>query len=222
MTTNPLGRGRFWIIVLVVFLLFPSLSPLYADAPEDVLKEIIGKIKAQNDASPVVEYVDWNKAFTEMPPPQKMAMKINSPQEMKSFYKQVLANPSAMMKKQFEERLGMIPEAQRPMMRQSLARMEEMMKQKEAEMKQKIAGTTYEVGKSEINGANAKVELKQTYEGKTKVEKVEFVKSGDNWLLASVGLVNPQGRVKSNTRPPVVAPSSPIGKEASPIGAKTP
>lgn len=186
------GFLRLSMGLSVCFMLIVSFSSAcFADgqSPEKTLEEILGKIKEAGNASPVVEYVDWDKAFKEAPDTQKSIMKISDANGMKEFYKEVLANPSSVMKKQFESRKASMPESQRTMLEQTFTRMEAMMKEKEKEMKKKIAGTEYTIGEAKIEGDEAKVSLKQEYDGKSRTEEVTFLKSGDRWMLPAVAML---------------------------------
>ena len=181
---------------LIIGLCTASSVALAAPAPEKILEQIISKIKEASNASPVVDYVDWDEAFSKVPEQQRTVMSITSPEQMKSFYTEVLKNPSAMMQKQFEARLKTLPEEQRGVLRQSLGKMQDVMKKKEAEMKERIAKTEYKVGKSTVEGDKAKVELSQTFNGETKTEEVKFVKKDGKWLLPSVGIVSENPKSK--------------------------
>jgi hypothetical protein len=185
-------RYRFFVSALVLiqgFLLFHPGAALAEQKPNEVLKELLDKIKSQSNASAVVDYVDWQEAFNKASEEQKKNMNVTGPEQMKQFYRQILESPAVNFRKQVEERLASVPAEQKPMMEQQLKRMEEVMRKKEEEMKEKIAGTTYEIGEAKIEGNAAKVKLTQTYKGETKEEDVQFVKSGERWLLPSVAVM---------------------------------
>lgn len=195
---------KFPIVLLIAFstFFFTFITPCFAaSTPEAVLQEIVDKMKAQANPSPVVDYVDWNEAYKSIDPKHKEAMKVDSPEEMKKIYRNILENPASAMKAQFEERMKQVPEAQRPMMEQSLAAINKMIEQKEQEIKQRIVETDYEVGKSVIEGNTARVKLKQTYKGETKEEEVNFIKSGDTWLLPSMDMVKKSEKTPSRAKP---------------------
>lgn len=179
-----LVSGLF-VFTLIGIVGVPSF--VCAETPEEVLQTIVDKIKQNSNPSPVVDYVDWNEAFKNAPAEQKQAMRITSPQQMKQVYKKMLQNPAATMKEQLEQRLEEIPAEQRPMMQQSVASLERLMKEKEKEIKERIQETTYKIGEAVIEGNTARVKVSQTYKGETKQEEVKLVKSGDRWLLPSVG-----------------------------------
>lgn len=175
--------------LMLVGVLAQATTVLAEQKPDEVLKELLDKIKVQANASAVVDYVDWQEAYSKAPEDQKKTMNITGPDQMKQFYRQILESPAVNFRKQVEERLASVPADQKPMMEQQLKRMEELMRQKEAEMKEKIAGTTYEIGDPKIDGNIAKVKLKQTYKGETKEEEVQFVRANDRWLLPSVAVM---------------------------------
>ncbi len=225
------GRSaRSLILAIVVLCAFAPLCFAEALTPEKTLEEILGKIKEAGNASPVVEYVDWEKAFKEAPEVQKSIMQISDANGMKEFYKEVLEKPSSVMKKQFEMRKESMPESQRTMLEQTFTRMEAKMKEKEKEMKAKIAGTEYTIGEAEIDGETAKVSLKQEYEGKSRTETVTFVKSGDRWMLPAVAMFGGEKKAKqagfagpsaSNPKTPDM-PKPPTAPSVAPVAPAPP
>ncbi len=158
-----------------------------AETPEEVMQEIVTKIKAETNSAPIVEYVDWESAFKEAPEQQKEIMQIDSPEKLKEFYREVLKNPAAMMKKHVEMRMSQVPENQQAMMRATVAQMETVIKKKEEEMRTKIAETDYSVGTAKITGDDAVVPLTTKYKEEEKTHDVEFVLKDGKWLLSSPG-----------------------------------
>ena len=178
-----------FISLLTLCLVALTSNALAQQKPDDVLKELLKKISEKQNASPVVEYVDWQEAFAKAPEDQKKTLNITNPGQMKEFYRQILESPTANFRKQVQERLAAVPEEQKPLMEQQLQRMEDLMRQKENEMKEKIAGTKYTVGDAKIEGNSAKVKLTQEYKGEKKEEDVQFIKVGDRWFLPSVAVM---------------------------------
>ncbi len=194
-------------------------TPVVAETPEEVMQEIVTKIKAEENSAPIVEYVDWDSAYAEAPEQQKQLMQLDSPVKLKEFYREVLKNPAAMMKKHVEMRMSQVPEDQQAMMRATVSQMETVIKKKEAEMKDKIAKTEYNVGTAKITGDDAVVPLTTTFAGEEKTHDVDFVLKDGKWLLSSPGFAVEQkappvktgGAVPSGMlkAPPAAAPASP-------------
>ena len=59
--------------LVLCWLLIPFVA--LAETPETVMKEILAKIKAESNSSPIVEYVDWETAYAQAPEQQKQVMK---------------------------------------------------------------------------------------------------------------------------------------------------
>lgn len=174
-------------------LLFVSALPALSDtpSPESTVQEIVTKMKAEGNPAVIVEYVNWTKAFSQFPQNQKDQLGVKSPDEMKSFFREMLAHPSVVMKKQMESRLSTVPPDKLEEAKQSIVKIEEMMKTKETEMKERLTSTKYEVGSANINGEQATVKLTQVYKDQTRTEDVTLEKDNGRWMLPSVNMVGP-------------------------------
>lgn len=175
-------------VFVCLFLVMALARAASAAEPDAVLQEIVDKIKAAENPSPVVDYVRWDEAFSKMTPEQKQSMKITSPAEMRELYRRVLRSPVSLMKSQFEEKLKSNPPPTPQAAEQQKVQLDQMMAQKEKEIKDRIGGTVYVVGKSVVEGNTAIVELTQTYEGQSKTEGVKLIRTGDTWMLPSVAM----------------------------------
>lgn len=173
-----------------VFLLLFFSTQALAETPDEVLREIITKIKAASNTSPIVDYVDWSKAYKSTPLPRREFMGVDSAEAMKEYYREVLKDPVAVMKQQFKTKLETVPNAQKPALEQTFARMEQVMGERTKEMQLKVKGTEYEVGEPIIKDDKAMLPLKQTFNGVMKTEEVVFERSGDTWLLPTVGMMS--------------------------------
>ncbi len=178
---------KFVMALLCGAMVTALAAPAFADStPDGTVKEFVEKIKAAGSPSPIVEYIDWTRAFADFPEAQKSQLNITTADGMKSFFKEMLANPAKAMKAQMEARLAKLPPEQQESAKASLAQLETMMQQKEAEMKDRIAKTEYKIESTEVNGAKATVKLTQTYQGQAKTEEIKLEKIGDRWLLPSL------------------------------------
>ena len=176
--------------ILFTFLSFFVLSAdAHAENPKKVLKEIISKIKSASNTSPVVDYVNWSKAYGSLSESRKNFMGIDSPDSMKEYYRRVLKSPVSVMKEQFERKLESVPNNQRPALEQTFARMEKVMAQKSKEMESRVKNTDYEIGEVKIEGETATIALKHTFNSVFKTEEVILERVGDKWLLPSVGMI---------------------------------
>ncbi len=155
-------------------------------SPTKTVEAIVESIKASGNASGVVEYVNWKKAYEQLPEIQRKQLGIDSSDKMKGFFTEMLASPSAALKKQMEARIQTVPADKQEQAKQSLVQFEKMMQAKEAEMKERISGTVYKVSDEKVAGNVATVKLTQTFKGETKTEEVKLEKEGDKWLLPTL------------------------------------
>jgi hypothetical protein len=201
--TSNMLKDLFLAALCLFF--FPAYG--YATSPDDVLREMVGKMKEKNSPSVVVDYVQWDEAFANLAPKHREQMRVNSPQEMKEFYRQVLANPLSVMKSQLQEQTKSIPVEKKAEYDQYMMQMEQRLTLQQQELGRRIQQTTYEIGTAVVEGNTARVKLKQTFDGKSVEEEVKFVKAGDTWLLPSVSSMNPAPRPPQRAKnPPAEAP----------------
>ena len=182
---NRTIRPMLWFLCSALLVLLPSAA--FA-SPEAVVKEIVEKIKAAANPSPIVDYVDWSKAYEKMPPMQKTMMKVESANGMKEFYREMLTNPAAMMEKRMKEQAASMPEAQQAAMQQSMGQIQQMLKQRQDEMKKQITETEYKIGKATVEGEKATVKLTQVYQGDSKEREIQLNKVGEKWMLDSASM----------------------------------
>ena len=172
-------------IFLTAFLSFPTVS-YSQETPEQTLSKILSDIKTSASTTPVVNYVDWEKAFNNLSEEKRKKNSISSSQEMKSYYENVLKNPIAIMEKQYKKKIASLTPQQKPIFEQNFARLKSALEEKTKEMSERIAESEYEVGVAKVTGDIAIVPLKRKYIGKTTEENVRLEKSGDKWLLPGV------------------------------------
>ncbi|MFN8392157.1 MAG: hypothetical protein U0136_17830 [Bdellovibrionota bacterium] len=216
--------------LLCAFSVFVTASVAHAGtSPDATVKEIVDKMKAEGNPAVIVEYVNWEKAFSQFPQQQKDQLNVKSSAELKSFFHEMLANPSGVMRKQMESKLGTVPPEKQEEAKAQIDQIEGMMKRKETELKERLTETTYEVGKPEITGNTATVKLTQSYKDQKKVEDVKLEKDGDRWLLPSVTLASappPQQKPADSVgqqppaAPPAVAPSAAPAPKETPAPKK--
>jgi len=213
-----------------VLLLLASYSVAFAESkkaaaktkdkgPDATVQEIVDRMKKDGNPSVVVEYVNWDKAFVDFPEKQREQLSVKNAQELRSFFFEMLAHPTVMMKKQMEARLANIPPDKQEEAKQSIAKIEDMMKSKEAEMKTRLSTTKYEIGEVKIDGNRAVVKLVQTYQDQRRVEDVPLEKEGGRWLLPSVNMIPAQNKAPANASAPESAPSSPAAPPSAPAAA---
>jgi hypothetical protein len=182
--------------------------------PDATVQEIVGRMKKEGNPSVVVEYVNWDKAFAEFPEKQREQLSVKNPQELRTFFFEMLAHPTQTMKKQMETRLTNIPADKQEEAKQSIAKIEDMMRAKEAEMKERLSATNYEIGEVKVEGNRAVVKLVQVYQDQKRVEDVPLEKEGGRWLLPSVNMIPAAQQAKAPGTPPAAAPAPPAAPPA--------
>lgn len=206
------------ILCSVSFAVAESKKPAAKDAkekgPDATVQEIVGRMKKEGNPSVVVEYVNWEKAFAEFPEKQREQLSVKNSQELRTFFFEMLAHPTDMMKKQMETRLTNIPADKQEEAKQSIAKIQEMMRAKEVEMKQRLSQTEYQIGDVKVDGNKAVVKLVQTYQGQKREEDVPLEKENGRWLLPSVNMI-PAAQPKA----PGAAPAAPGNTAAAPPSA---
>lgn len=210
--------GALGLVVPVWTLVFACLLTASASragaeemTPEETVTQFVGRIKEAGSPWPIVDYINWDKAFAEFPAPQKEQLKLKDAGEMKNFFKAMLQEPAKKMKEQMEARIKEMPKEMQDKSKPMMSQLEDMMKKKEAEMKDRIAKTEYKVLESKVDGANATVKLQQKYNTEEKVEEIKLEKFGDKWLLPSIKMAQMQ--------PPGAGPSTAPGAGAPATGA---
>lgn len=212
---------RFAFVLLAGLVATPALS--HADTgPAKTVENIIAAIKSAGNASGVVDFVNWKKAYEQLPDVQRSQLQIDSPDKMKAFFKEMLTSPAATMKKQMEAKLATVPADKQEVAKQSVQKIEKMMQEKEIEMKDRIAKTEYKVSDEKISGETATVKLTQVYNGETKTEEIKLEKDGDKWLLPALNSLNggqQAGPPPSAGAHPGAAPGAPaVPPAAAPAG----
>ena len=69
-----------------------------------------------------------------------------------------------------------------------MGQIQQMLKQRQEEMKKQISETEYKVGKANVQGSTATVKLTQTYQGDSKEREIQLNKVGEKWMLDSASM----------------------------------
>lgn len=179
---------RFFSLTVLASGLLVATASADTSTPAGTVKEIVDKMKKDGNPAVVVDYVNWDRAFHSFPQEQKDKLNVKNSGELKTFFTEMLTHPSVMVKRQMEARMEALPEAERETARQTLASIEGKMVAKEAEIKERLKNTTYEIGESKIEGDKATVRLLQIYQAEKQDETVQLEKDGSRWLLPSTAL----------------------------------
>jgi len=180
------------LLVACVFCLRAGVV-LADSTPDGTVKEIVKRMKEEGNPSVVVEYVNWEKAYADFPVKQREQLNVKNSAELKAFFQEMLAHPTDMMKKKMEQQLATVAPDKQEEAKTQMVKIEEMMRNKEAEMKERLTSTVYEVGDvKKLDNNKAEVKLTQTYKDQKRTETITLEKDGEAWLLPSVAMVAPQ------------------------------
>ena len=214
---------RLLVSLVLFFLIVSSVSAEIA--PDVMVREVLAKIKESGNPAEIVNHVDWPEAFKTMPEQDKLQLKIKNPDEMREFFRQMLADPSATMKRNMMERVALLPADKQEEAKAAIEQMSEKMNAREAELKQRIKETEYTVGEAKVQGDTATVMLAQSYKGEKSEEKIELRKKNGEWMLPSVRMGQPQqagapAGAAAKAKPAVVAPPKAPKAAAAESGAE--
>lgn len=183
-------------LILIAFLLsFSSLfqiSNLKAESnPESTVMDAIGKMKEEGNPAPIVDFIDWEQMYSDLPEEKKSVMKVDSPDSLMHFYRKVLSSPSSEFTHLIESKLqGVIEKDGKAgtegKFADAINKLQNRLKEKETEVKNKLQNTEYEVISSKIDGEKAIVELKQNYKGETKVDNIKLHQKNNKWYFSSL------------------------------------
>jgi hypothetical protein len=200
------------LILALVLLGLQATVVVAEQTPEAVVSEMMAKIKAAGSPAPFIDYVNWPLAFKSAPEQMKAQMKVTSADQMKTTFQRMFTDTKAFFHEQMKDRLAAVPEDKRAMAEAQLEKMNQMIDQQQAQMKEQIQQTDYSVGKATVEGNSARVMLTQSYQGQTREREVQLTKEGGAWLLDSATIFQEQEQAKASAP----APSAPAQQPAAP------
>lgn len=174
-------------LFFILIGLFIAVNAKAENAPQDVVREIVGKMKQERTPAVVLEYVNWEKAFNKFPALQKEKLGVNSADELRAFFDNMLRNPSEVVRQKITAEMKDAKPEDQKILSENLEKVVSAIAKKEDEMKTRIASTTYEIGAVDVKGDTASVMLTQIYKGERKTEKVLLEKEAGKWMLPTAG-----------------------------------
>ena len=173
----------FFSLALALFL-----TPVVAHAaaaPEDTVKEIVGKLKANGDPGVVLEYVSWDDAFKETPPQVLQSLGVKDAAGLKEQTLKLMAEPAKFVRQKMVEKISTLPPEKQAEMNGQLDQLTQRVEKEFADMKEKLKRTDFTVGESEISGDTALVDISAKVDGSSQDNKLKLVSRNGAWLLAS-------------------------------------
>ncbi len=175
-------------VIFALFLFFPSVV-FAGGGPGDLVLEMISKLKETRQASVILEYIHWGKAFESFPARDKARIRVNSPEEMKDYFETFFRDPGSFLKREMEQQLTSLDPAQADMARANMERMVKTVEQKQLEMQQKMSEAEYSLGEVSVQGNAATVELISQLDGEKKSRKLPLEKVDGRWYLPGMTFI---------------------------------
>ncbi len=176
---------RLW--VLRIFLLVCALAPFPVCAqepgPREVVAQIVLRLKESKSPLVILDYVHWPSAYASFPEREKIAINVQSAEDLKRYYDKVFTDPSALIREQIAPKIKALPEDKRPELDAKLAAMEGVIKARFAEMTDMLARTEYQLGAAKEEGDTAVVELTTVLDGNSSSHDVRLIKIDNRWRL---------------------------------------
>ncbi len=171
------------LALLSLFSLF-SIVAWAANTPEQVVNEMLTKMKAAGNFSPVVEFIHWPTAYKQMLEGKPNAVFVaSSPNELKEVVRKFVVAPSELVKEKFAPTMAALPEEQRKsmeaMLSQQLSKVDQEAKQRAADLVQ----ATFKVKNTTVSNGGAKVEVEQTIAGKVDLWTLNLQQIDGEWYL---------------------------------------
>jgi hypothetical protein len=186
-------RIGFLISILLTASMVLPISVFAISNPAGVVMEAISKIQSKGDASPYVEYLDWDHMYTNLTPEKKEFLEVSSQSELKESYRRILKYPSKHVLKILKNNINSkniahSDDKKAEMKNTPYEKFYEGAIEKEKEMKKMIRESIYSVKHTEIDGNHAVVTLEQLYQGRTRTDKVKMhLKDGSWYFTGFVG-----------------------------------
>ena len=176
------------IIVLGGFLALAGISHA-SSSPNQTVQDVISVVKSK-DSYLLVDYVYWPSAFKRLSNSGKKNLRINSPEDFRSFSYKFLKNPNVMIDARVSEYKSMMPGGNNSMLAQPLDQIGMAFKNKVQQARQDLRFARYEIVDTKNGGDRAVVTVKSTLKGKVSMNKVNLVLVNGRWLLADVVLAD--------------------------------
>lgn len=193
-----------FMAVLAVGLVGPFIpNAIAVPDPSDTVRAIIQDMKAKKDMGVVLDHVHWPSAFKGNPAAAQLGA--TTPEELKNKMKAAMTDPMSVLEEHLDAQMGSMPPAQKDQFLKMMAKTVEGSKQK---MVDDLVATEFTVGKSIVEGENAKVEVTTLKKGKEEKDTVELILVDGKWFLTNMdGMVKPAApKGMPGGKPEMVAP----------------
>lgn len=189
-------------VFLSALLLMAAAAPSFPSAafaadepptlsPDDTIREAVKRLKESKSLLVLLEYVDWDKAFTKLPKDELGLMSLRNGEDYRIYVYTKIATPRESLEQEAAAYLRTVPEAERERIDRkdldaTVARMAADMKGAFEKVRQTFVDASYTVGKSRIEGDKAYVTVTSNLEGPMETGEVLMEKRGHQWLFPSL------------------------------------
>lgn len=169
-----------------LFLAILTLSLLAAGGgggPEQMVKEMVDRLKSSRNPVVILEYVHWPTAWERLGESDRRQMAVTSAEGLRAYYEQILNDPQAFARREVERAIAGMPPEQQRMATAGMSGMLEDLRQLTDRMRERIRETRYEIGVASVRDERGQVELRSTLDGRTERSLLEVIRVGNRWYL---------------------------------------
>lgn len=174
----------------ILLAFFAAVLTLRAEAsaggPAALVTEMVVKIKALRNSSPVVEYVHWDTAFERLSEAERSARGFRSSAEMRDYYFRMLSDPERFARQEVAVRASIVPPEKRAELDRAFERSLEEIRASTAAIREQFQQMQFDVGEERIDGDTAQVMVATTLGGETNRGQVELIRKDGRWYLPSI------------------------------------
>jgi len=191
----PLNTRMLLWTLTGVFLLFSATS--WAEEPALSAKQFVEQqfalVKQTQSLSPLVQHVDWDKAFYGSPMDMRLAFAFESAAEMKSQFQLLVTSPPAFSEKLIEYgmrkmRQAGVPEDQIARAKEQTIYTQEGLEKNFSMLVRDLASADYKVGREEAQNNGAHVWISFIFRKKPSDFPLKLNKKDGQWRFTQVPL----------------------------------
>lgn len=158
-------------------LFFTCLKAAEAETPGEAVQDIVAGLKSGGGYGAILENVDWDFIFSQMPDSARQSLAVNSPDDLRRYNREFYRNPgAAIMRRALEPDSGISPERAGAMAQQT--------EEHVAKNNHRLAAADYSIGQVQAGGGLAVVAVTISIDGNTTESNFNLRQSGAGWKLS--------------------------------------
>lgn len=146
--------------------------------PQATILTVINSLKKTQNPNTISKYISWEEAYKETPLQTKKTFNITSPKVLQKKFSQLINDPSS-FSSNFPEMNNASPEVT-ALLFQTLV----------GKIKQEVIESKYKIGRPNISGDHALVNVISEFQEVNRNELVKLVKKNGSWYLIAIKLTN--------------------------------